>query len=314
MKILIANDYLNDLFEHAKRELTEHEVVRCADKDLIQNVKDIDVLIPVRTPTGAEIMDAAPKLRLIQQYAVGFDNIDLDAARERKIPVARVPSPESGMGKSLAEGALFLMIGAGRRFTQLQKNIASQSLEIPTGHTLFGKTVLIVGLGSAGQALARLLKPFDCHVYGIKRTLSNSLSTELGLSKLASPENLISLLPDCDFVVITVPLTPETAGLLGSREIEAMKQGACVVNVARGGVIEEQPFKQALRSGKIAAAGLDVFWNEPPDPEDDLFDLEVISMPHATGTTDLFLGKAAKMVADNVRRMEIGEEILHRVD
>jgi phosphoglycerate dehydrogenase-like enzyme len=122
------------------------------------------------------------------------------------------------------------------------------------------------------------------------------------------------VLPECDFVCFAVPLTDQTKGMLGKEAIDALKPGAFVVNICRGAVIEKEPFVAALRSGKIAGAGLDVFWVEPPDPNDEFLEYQVTATLHSASYTDLFVKNTAALIADNVARVERGDEVLHRVD
>lgn len=314
MEILVGTDYLEDMYQEMVSVMPQHDVRRCAEAEVSEQVNSANVYIPARGAISASDIASAPGLKLIQQFGVGVDMVDIPAARERGIPVANAPGEVTGIGDVVAEFALFHLIAAGRYLPRQIQLIEEQSGAIPMGITLFDKTVVIVGMGNVGRALAEMLKPFRCRIIGVKRTVSEDLRKEFGIDKLISPGEFVDVLPECDFVCLAVPLTDQTNGMLGKDAIEALKPGAFVVNICRGPVIEKEPFVAALRSGKIAGAGLDVFWVEPPDPNDEFLQYQVAATPHSASMTDLFVRNTAALVADNVARVERGDQVLYRVD
>lgn len=314
MNILIGTDYLEALYRSLVEAMPKHTVYRCDETKVAENIAEAVVYIPARGPIGEAAMARAPKLRLIQQFGVGVDMVDIPSARRRGIAVANAPGHATGAGDVVAELALFLLIGIGRDLPVLQQLIRERSGAIPMGWSLFDKTVCIVGMGNTGRALAKMLRAFRCRIIGVKRTVSAGLREELGVDELVASDKLLEVLPQCDFLVLAVPLTDQTRGLLGKKAIEALKPGAFVVNVCRGPVIDREPFLVALKSGKIRGAGLDVFWIEPPDPSDELFSYPVVATPHAASMTDLFVNSTAALIAENVARLERGDPILYRVD
>ena len=314
MEILVGTDYLEDLYQELVNVMPQHDVRRCAEAEVSEQVNSANVYIPARGAITASDIASAPGLKLIQQFGVGVDMVDIPAARARGIPVTNAPGEVTGIGDVVAELALFHLIAAGRFLPKQSQLIQERSGAIPMGITLFDKTVVIVGMGNVGSALANMLKPFRCKIIGVKRTVSEELRRKFGIDRLIAPGELLDVLPECDFICFAVPLTAETTGMLGKEAIDALKPGAFVVNVCRGPVIEKEPFVAALRSGKIAGAGLDVFWVEPPDPDDEFLKYQVAATPHSASMTDLFVRNTAALVADNVARVERGDEVLHRVD
>ena len=225
---------------------------------------------------------------MIQQYGAGIDAIDVAAAAARGIPVANVPSGPSDLAKAVAEFALFHMIGTGRRFTTLQHVLSEKSVQAPFGASVFDAQVCIVGLGGIGSALARLLRAFDCRVVGVKRTPDTDLLDELGIAAIYPSNQISEAVHNC--------------------------QGSVLINVARGPVVDENALLAALESGHLAAAGLDVFWDEPVDPTHPVFDREVFATPHCASSCDLFLRGAARVVRGNIERLQRGEPLQHRVN
>ena len=148
---------------------------------------------------------------------------------------------------------------------------------------------------------------------GVKRTPDPDLARQLGLTELYSADRLCEAVRDCGFVVLAVPLTDETHGLINQRVLDAMPDGSVLVNVSRGQVVERQPLLHALDSGRLRAAGLDVFWEEPVDPADPVFEREVFATPHGASACDIFLRGTSEVVRDNVARIEASQPLNHRV-
>ena len=161
----------------------------------------------------------------------------------------------------------------------------------------------------AGGTIARLLRPFRCELVGVKRTPDPDLARELGLAALYTTDRLVEAVCNCQFLVLAVPLDDRTRGLIDAEIIEAMPRGSIIVNIARGPVLDKQALESALRSGHLAAAGLDVFWDEPLDPQDSLLELDVLATPHAAGACNLFTTKTAAAIAANIQRLAEQESL-----
>ena len=313
MRILMCSPDLAAITDVLRETLPEHEIVPTQPDSLASEAPQADVIIPARTPIDAATIRAATRLRLIQQFGIGVDHVDLNAARARGVPVTNAPAGPSGIGKAVAEFALMHLIAAGRQLPTHFRALAARSIAVPFGTSLFDARVCIVGVGGVGSEIARLLKPFGATLIGVKRTPDPELADELGLAELYTADRLTEAVHDCGFVVLTVPLTDETHGLVDQDVLEAMPVGSVLVNVSRGPVVEREPLIAALDSGRLRAAGLDVFWEEPVDPADPVFDHEVFATPHAASACDIFLRGSSEVVRDNIGRLEAGEALKFRV-
>ena len=191
---------------------------------------------------------------------------------------------------------------------------------------LRGATLGIVGYGSIGREVGRIGKCFGMRVVAAKRSVNEARDTGYKLpgtgdpeaqmpDRIYPPERLREMLAECDFVVISLPLTSETRGLIGEEELQAMKPTAYLVNVSRGGIVNEPALIKALQEGWIAGAGLDVFEMEPLPPDSPLYDLDnVILSPHVAGFSPHYDERASDLFAENLRRYLAGEELLNLVD
>lgn len=313
MRVLMCSPDLAAITDVLREALPEHEIVPTQPDALTTEAPSAEVIIPARTPIDAATIESASRLRLIQQFGIGVDHVDLEVARARGIPVANAPAGPSGIGKAVAEFALMHLIAAGRQLPTHLRTLAARSIAVPFGASLFDARVCIVGVGGVGSEIAKLLKPFGATIIGVKRTQDPGLAVQLGLTELFTADRLTEAVRDCGFVVLSVPLTDETHGLVNQAVIDAMPNGSVLVNVSRGPVVERQPLLDALDSGRLRAAGLDVFWEEPVDPADPLFEREVFATPHGASACDIFLRGTSEVVRDNIARLEIGQALRYRV-
>jgi len=263
-------------------ELVPAEIERelAADFELIASPVGADGVVAMLTVTvdDAYLEAAGPQLRIVANYAVGVNNVDLEAARRRGIVVSNTPDVLTG---ATAELALTLMLSLLRRVTEGDRFVRRReawrfSLEFMLGERLEGKTVLIVGAGRIGRETARLAEAFGA------RTVLAGRDADLD-----------GLLGEADVVSLHVPLTDDTRHLIDARRLALMKPSAVLINTARGPVVDEAALAAALRSGTIAGAGLDVYEREPEVTES-LLDLEnVVLAPHlgsATRDTRIAMG------------------------
>jgi phosphoglycerate dehydrogenase-like enzyme len=277
----------------------------------IDTLKGFDVLIPTMCPATRELLEQGDRLRLIQQCGAGLELVDLKAAREMNIRVANVPTDISGNADSVAEVAIYLMIGLSRDFRGMAGSLANGKTGEPQGRTLCGRTVGVVGLGGIGRALIKRLKTFDVHLVGIKRNDPQKAMKDLGLEWAGGPEEFTKLLEMSDYVVLCLPLTPESRDLMDRAAFSSMKQSAFLINVSRGGLVDRDALEVALASDAIAGAGLDVFWEEPPDPKDPIFQYNVLATPHIAGSTDVSMQGIVNVVVENIQRLEQNLEPLY---
>ena len=294
-----------------RNELPQHSF-SASGRFGFENLRGYDVLIPTMSVVRREHLVDADRLRLIQQCGAGLEGVDLNAARDMNIMVANVPSGISGNADSVAELGIYLMIGLARDFRKMALSLAGRQTGTPAGRALSGKTVGLVGLGGIGAALARRLKSFDVHLMGIKRDDPQKAKAELGLEWAGTPAEMEKLLSHADYVVLCLPLTPENMNMIGRQAFSQMKRNAFLINLSRGGLVDRAALEEALASEEIGGAGLDVFWEEPVDPDDPIFSYNVLATPHIAGATDISIQGIVKAVAENIRRLEEGQEPLYQ--
>ena len=269
----------------------------------------------VADPTVAvreALLDAAgSQLRVVANFAVGYDNVDLDACRARGVSVANTPDV---LTNATAELALALTLAAARRITEAETDLrtgAWTGLE-PGGYLgleLSGATFGIVGMGRIGRRYAELVGPLAGEILYTSRAPKAEAERELGAAKVELEE----LLRRADVVSLHVPGVSETAGLIGRDELRAMKPHAILVNTARGPLVDAEALAEALRGGEIGAAGLDVYENEPNVPAALLEAARCVLLPHIGSATTRARDAMAVLVADNVLAALRGDEPPNRV-
>ena len=270
---------------------------------------EIEAIWHVLRPITAADIAAAPRLRLIQKIGVGVNTIDLDAARARGVAVCNLPGTNS---RAVAELTLLLMLGALRRVAWFDAETRagrgwSQPPLLQEGlFELGGRTVGLVGYGAVPAILAPVLAALGCRVLYAARGPKPGAAGEY--------RPLDALLAESDVVSLHVPETAETRGMFDAAAIARMKPGAVLVNTARGGLVDQPALVAALRSGRLAAAGLDVFAAEPVDPADPLLALpNVVVTPHVAWLTTGTFDRSFEVAAENLRRLAASEALLHRV-
>ena len=260
-------------------------------------------------PVTADVVAAAPRLRLVQKIGVGVNTIDLEAARRNGIAVCNMPGTNT---QAVAEMTLLLMLGALRRISQLDAATrAGRGWQLPADlqdnyGEVCGRTVGLVGYGAVLSRLAPVLRALGARVlFASRGEKPNAVGERRPLADLLAESDVISL---------HVPLTPETERLIDAEAIARMKPGAVIVNTARGALIDEAALVDALRAGRIGAAGLDVFEAEPTPPGSALLALDnVVCTPHLAWLTRETLERSLAVAIENCRRLAAGDELLHRV-
>lgn len=290
--------------------LPEHEFVALGNY-VLESLRGYDVVIPTMSRVTEQLLATADRLRLIQQVGSGLEGVDIEAARVRGIRVANVPTDSCPNADSVAELGIYMMIGLARNYRGMAASFANRRIGQPLGTTLMGKTVGIVGLGGIGKALVKRLRAFDVRLIGIKRHDARKVQTELGLEWVGGPGELEQLLRQSDFVVLCLPVNAESRNLFNENTFAAMKKGGYLINLSRGGLVERSALEKALATGQIAGAGLDVYWEEPVDPQDPIFRHNVFTTPHIGGSTDVSIAGIVQVVADNIRRVERNQEPLY---
>jgi len=277
-------------------------------EEIIRRIKDKQALVSLLTdPIDEEVINSAPNLRIIAQYAVGFDNIDLKAATKRGIYVTNTPEV---LTETTADFAFALMLAVARRVVEADKYVRNGKWKVAwhplmmLGEDVHGRTLGIVGLGRIGCAVARRAKGFDMKILYYDVIRREDLERELGIKYV----DLETLLRESDFVTIHTPLTPETYHLIGEKQLRMMKKTAFLINTSRGKVVDQKALYKALKEGWIAGAALDVFEQEPISMDDPLLELEnVVLAPHIASATHETRSKMAEIVAENLLAFKRGE-------
>lgn len=255
-------------------------------EELLAGISGVDAILSLLTDKiDGDVMDAAgPQLKVISNYAVGFDNIDVEAATKRGIVVTNTPSDE--VNEAVAEHTWALILALARRIVEADeatKHGAYRGWEpdIFLGTNLIGKTLGIVGMGRIGSMVARRAAGYKMNVLYNKRTPDPEAEQSLGV-RFASLDDLLA---QSDFISLHVPLTPETRHMINKDAFAKVKKGAYLVNTARGSIVEERDLVEALDSAQIAGAALDVFDNEPDISPELMANQKVIMTPHIASAT-----------------------------
>ena len=256
-------------------------------EELKHHIKEADAVMSIFTiPLSGEVLKQASKLKIIANFGVGYNNIDLVAATSMGVVVCNTPN---AVTEPTAEMAMGLMISVMRRIAETDRRIRSDprfkwGMMENLGDVLYGKTLGIIGMGRIGRALAKRAVAFGMKICYFNRTkLSQKIESEFGAKWIP----LYELIANSDVISLHCPLTTETHHLIDEREIKLMKDGVFIINTSRGSVINEKVLVQYLQNGKIGGAGLDVF-EEEPNVQEALYHMNnVVLTPHnATGTID----------------------------
>jgi D-3-phosphoglycerate dehydrogenase / 2-oxoglutarate reductase len=282
MKILVAEPLAQAGLE-LLRSQPGWEVIASNPKEYAQHLADADALI-VRSAVKVtkEVLAQAPKLRAIGRAGVGVDNVDLPAATAAGVLVMNTPG---GNAVSVAEHTLALMLAMARAIPQASASTKSGKWEKKKfmGNELRGKTLGVAGLGSIGREVARRARAFEMKIVACDPYVSPGVVEDVSVELV----DLDTLYASSDYIALHVALTPETRGMLSREAFAKMKTGVRVVNCARGELVDVEALKEAMASGKVAGAALDVFAPEPPAQGFELFGLEgVLATPHIAGSTE----------------------------
>ncbi len=276
------------------------------DTQKAELIAEADFLILFPSVLSNHVLREAKKLKLIQLVSAGFDKMDVELCRELGIPIANNGGANS---IDVAEHTVMLMLAVYRRLCEMDRNVRSGGWDaIDSGletFALYGKIVGLVGLGNIGRQTAQRLRPFGVElVYADAYAASPEVENELGVRQLPLDE----LLETADIVSLHVPLNDATRGLVGARELALMKPSAVLINTCRGPVVDEAALADALQSGAIAAAGLDVLAAEPPEPDNPLFALSNVTLtPHTAGVTHDTWARRGEFVFHNLARVWEGK-------
>jgi phosphoglycerate dehydrogenase-like enzyme len=309
MKIVFHASAGPDLAGRLER-LPDLDVSVCREDDMVtlfRLLPDCDVLWHVLQRCTAEMIAAAPRLKLIQKIGVGVNTIDLEAAKQHGIPVCNLPGTNA---RAVAELTLGLMLSVLRRIPNFDRALRAGTwtdtgMQDAVGE-LGGRTVGLVGFGAIPRILAPILAAMGCTVIYAARTRV--------ADPVATYRTLDQLLAEADVVSLHLPLVPETQHVIGADALGRMKSSAILINTGRGGLVDPSALVTALSSGRIAGAGLDVFENEPLPAGDPILGLpNVVVTPHVAWLTTGTFDRSFALAAENCRRIASGAPLLNRV-
>jgi glyoxylate reductase len=268
---------------------------------LLEKMKDVDGLLPLLTERiDGELMDAGERLKVVSNYAVGFNNIDTEAATERGIYVTNTPGI---LTDTTADAAFSLLMAIARRIPEADRHIRAKGWihawgpRMYIGSDIHGKTLGILGMGRIGSAITKRAKGFDMNVVYHDVYRREDLEEEMGITYMSKDEVIRS----ADFLSLHVPLTPETHHMISVEELVSMKNTAFLINTSRGPVVDEKALADALKDGVIAGAGLDVFETEPVSHDSPLLELDnIVLTPHLASGSIETRTKMATTAATNL--------------
>ncbi len=269
------------------------------------------IIIRSETKLTAAILDGQTRVKVIARAGVGVDNVDLEAATRQGIIVMNTPA---GNTTSTAELAFAMMIALARNIPQASAVMKAGGWDRSkfTGTQLAGKTLAVIGLGRIGLTLAKRALAFEMQVVGYDPLLSEDRAREFGITLYRDVDQIVD---KCDFLSVHTPLTPETTGLINAERLARMKKGARLINCARGGIIDEDALADAIESGHIGGAALDVFVEEPPAKDHRLRKLDkVITTPHLGASTAEAQEAVAVEAAEIITAFLVNNEVRHAIN
>lgn len=292
---------ITEFMDESARQWLEMRTPVIYDPDLYRQPERLLKLLPQaeglivrnRTRVNAKCLQTAPNLQVVGRLGVGLDNLDIDALASRRLNTVFAPGSSAN---AVAEFCLMLMLALVKRLMQADGSVRQGLWEREklTGNELNGKILGIVGLGMVGQRLAELAQHMGCHV------IAHTMGDSRGIPSVSLP----FLLANSDFISLNVPLTPQTNGMIGYKELKMMKPTAFLINAARGGVVDEDALFEVLSTAGIAGAALDVRLQEPPADDDRFNTLDnVILTPHLAGLTEEAQRAVCQTVAEDVWRV-----------
>jgi glyoxylate reductase len=297
-----------DLPERGLKKIKEHfdaevwpEYAPPPKKVIVDKVATVDALVSLLSDKiDPEVFNAAPKLKIVSQLAVGFDNIDIAEATRRGIYVTNTPEV---LTDTTADFAWALLMAIARRVAEADKYVRTGKWKVSwhpamlSGRDIYGATIGIIGAGRIGYAVAKRAKGFDMRVLFYDVIPRPEMEKDFRAKKV----DLDTLLKESDFVSVHVPLMKETHHLVNAQKLSLMKKTAYLINNSRGPVVDEKALYEALRKGQIAGAGLDVFEQEPTPVDNPLLKLDnVVVAPHISSASLETRAKMSEMVAENL--------------
>ncbi|WP_158945301.1 2-hydroxyacid dehydrogenase [Granulicella sp. S190] len=315
MRILFCGDAFPDEPDYLRRRLppdANDELIVCPEWPVRPMLDGVDVVIPRMERVGRHEMEVG-RFRLVQQWGAGLEGVDLAAARENGVRVANVPAT-GGNAESVAEHALLLILALLRDLPRAQANVRASILGAPIGKVLAGRTVCLYGLGAIALPLAKRLQTFGVRLIGVTRNPLSEKVSEFALDHCFSVADRDKAFAETDILVLCMRYFTEMRGTIGMHELSCLRLGAYLLNIARGGFLDEDNLYSTSKEGHLAGAGLDVFSQEPMPVGHPLLSLpNVIATPHLAGVTEESFNDIADVVAANIERLRHGQPLLNCV-
>lgn len=312
-RVLFCGLHFPTSFNYTKECLLSHpniEVDALAHEEVPDKIENYDLCVVRMMHIDSSVIARGKRLKLLIQFGVGLEGVDIKSATEAGIKVARIPGDTSGNALSCAEHAIYLILALLRNQKGMEESVQQMQVGVPIGQSLFGKTVLIIGFGNIGRELALRLRPFGVHVLATKRSWKLAHDTNDLVDEKGVNEQLLDFASRADVVVTCCSLTPETAGMINGNFLAALKKGAFLVNVARGGLLDYKAIKASLETNHLGGLGIDVAWFEPFDPTDPILQhSNVIITPHIAGVTEMAYRNMAKVIANATLQIQAGAEV-----
>jgi len=311
-----ASGYAKTL-EYVRAHGLDVDVERCAREDVSQRIADADVAVPLMTRLDAAALErgAAGSLRLVLQFGVGLEGVDVDAASRVGVRVGRIPSERTGNASSTAEMAVFLLLASLRRANDMAASVANRTLGDPLGRALEDCEVMIVGWGAIGAKIGERLRPFGCSMTAARRGRweATDEARALGLRDACSigeEERFKEMLGTADAVVIACTQDSSNKGMIDATFLASLKKGAMLVNIARGGLFHREDLLDALNRGQLGYLASDVAWSEPVDPHDDVVKHpNAYFTPHVGGVTEFSYETMGRIMATSAAAFDRFEEL-----
>ena len=273
-----SNELVTTLRSHFPDTTINADNTLKTKEDIIAYLQEMDGAIVGREEIDDEILQACPKLKILSRYGVGLDNVDVEALKKRNIHLGWTGGTNCN---SVAEITLYFMLSLIRNTYTTATLLKQHTWKVNGGSELTGKTIGLFGFGHIAKRVVELLKPFSCTILVCNRTQNEAEAKSYGIT-FASKERILEV---ADIISIHLPLTPQSKNLFSRAEFEAMKSSAFIINTARGGIIDEEALKVALKTGQIAGAGLEAFAQEPVQ-DWELIDLpNLMCLPHVGGNS-----------------------------
>ncbi|KAM6544457.1 hypothetical protein CsatB_008904 [Cannabis sativa] len=322
-RVLFCGPYFPASHTYTRQYLQNYSSIQVDDVplDVVPNViANYHICVVKNMKLDSQIISLAKQMKLIMQFGVGLEGVEVDSATKHGIKVARIPSDATGNAAGCAEMAIYLTLGLLRKQNDMQNSIKQRKLGEPAGETLLGKTVFILGFGNIGIDLAKRLRPFGVKIIATKRSwTSHSLESNGSIygsddlvDEKGSHEDIYKFASKADIVVCCLLLNKETVHIVNKSFISSMKKGGHLVNIARGGLLDYEAVYHGLKSNHLGGLGIDVAWTEPFNPDDPILKFNnVLITPHVAGVTEYSYRAMAKVVGDTAIQLHEGRTLSH---